>query len=50
MAARHAACVLARAFDRWFAAGLAVLVLVFGVMVQVAPTPAWDWFASLLVP
>lgn len=42
-------CALARSFDRWFAIGLAGLAVVFGVMVQVAFTPAWDRFADLML-
>lgn len=43
-------CAGTRAFDRWFAAGLASLIVVFALAMQIAPTRAWDAFASLLVP
>lgn len=41
---------LTRSFDKWYAAGLAGLLLVTCAMVQLAPTQAWDSFASLFVP
>ncbi len=42
-------CVLMRSFDRWFAIGLGSLSVVFALAVRVATTPAWGWFANLLI-
>jgi hypothetical protein len=42
-------CLLARSFDRWFAAGYAVLAVSSVLMVQMATTGAWDRFAGFLL-
>jgi hypothetical protein len=44
-----AKCVVFRKFDRWFALGFVVLTLWCLLIVQGAPTPAWDAIASLLL-
>ena len=44
-----AKCVVFRKFDRWFAAGFAVMVVWFWMVAQIAPTPTWDAIASLLL-
>lgn len=43
-------CVIIRSLDRWFAAGLAGLIVVSILIMQCAPTVIWNRFASLLVP
>jgi hypothetical protein len=42
-------CAITRSFDRWMAAGMVGLVVLSAAIMAVAPTGAWDWFASLLV-
>jgi hypothetical protein len=42
-------CVLTRSFDRWLAVGYAVLVASSLLIMQLARTTAWDWFAGLLL-
>jgi len=42
-------CAVARAFDRWFAAGFAVLTLACLGVMRLAPTQAWASFTSILV-
>jgi len=44
-----AKCVVFRKFDRWFAAGFAVMVVWFWMVAQIATTPTWDAIASLLL-
>ena len=44
-----AKCVVFRKFDRWFAAGFAVLVVWFFMVAQIATTPTWDAIASCLL-
>jgi len=41
--------LLIRSFDRWFAAGLAVLIVVDAFIMRLAPTDAWGRFAAFLV-
>jgi hypothetical protein len=41
--------VLTRSFDRWFATGLAVLIVVDVFIMRLAPTDAWGRFAAFLV-
>jgi hypothetical protein len=40
---------LTRSFDRWYAGGFAVLVIVSACVMKLAPTPAWERFATFLV-
>lgn len=42
-------CVLARSFDRWFAAGYAALALSSVLIVRMATSGAWDTFAKFLL-
>jgi hypothetical protein len=44
-----AKCVVFRKFDRWFAAGCAILTLWCLMIIQGAPTRAWDAIASFLL-
>ena len=44
-----AKCLVFRKFDRWFAAGYAVLTLWCLMIIQGAPTQAWDTIASFLL-
>lgn len=41
--------LLAKSVNRYFAMGLAALYLAFGLMMQIALTPAWVAFASALI-
>jgi hypothetical protein len=41
--------LLTRRFDKWLAGGLAVLTVIFLLIVQIAPTPAWSHFAGFLL-
>lgn len=43
-------CAMARAFDRHLALGLVILTATSAGTMALAPTAAWDAFASLLVP
>lgn len=40
--------LLTRSFDRWFATGFAVLIIVDAFTVRLAPTDAWGQFAAFL--
>ena len=42
-------CALEKRFDRWFAAGLAVLAVTFVASSLLAKTQAWDHFATVLL-
>ena len=44
-----AKCVVFRAFDRWFAGGVAALALWCWMLTQIAPTPVWDAIAGVLL-
>lgn len=44
-----AKCVVFRKFDRWFAAGFAVMVVWFFMVAQIATTHVWDAIASFLL-
>ena len=44
-----AKCVVFRKFDRWLAAGYGVMVIWYLMIIQGAPTPAWDAIASFLL-
>lgn len=44
-----AKCVVFRKFDRWLVAGYGLMVVWFLMIAQGAPTPAWDFIASLLL-
>ena len=41
--------VLTRSFDRWFATGLAALIVVDALVMKLAPTDIWGQFATFLV-
>jgi len=41
--------LLTRSFDRWFATGLAVLIVVDVFIMRLAPSETWGQFAALLV-
>ena len=41
--------LLTRSFDRWFATGLAVLIVVDAFIMRLAPSDAWGQFAAFLV-
>lgn len=41
--------LLTRSFDRWFAGGYAVLVVISAFIMKLAPTHAWEQFATFLV-
>jgi hypothetical protein len=41
--------LVTRSFDRWFAGGYAVLVVVCAFTMKLAPTHAWEQFATALV-
>ena len=41
---------LTRSLDRSFAIGLGILMVADVCIMQIAPTAAWDRFASMLVP
>jgi hypothetical protein len=41
--------LLTRSFDRWFATGFAVLIVVDVFIMRLAPTDAWGQFAAFLV-
>ncbi len=42
--------VLMRSLDRWFAVGLGSLTVAWALIMQVAPTVAWEWFTTAVVP
>jgi len=42
-------CLLSRAFDRWFAAGVALFAALSAALTQIAKTEAWDQFATFLL-
>ena len=42
-------CLLARAFDRWFAAGVALFAALSAALTQIAKTAAWEQFATFLL-
>jgi hypothetical protein len=42
-------CALEKRFDRWFAAGLAVLAVICVASSLLARTAAWDRFATALL-
>jgi hypothetical protein len=42
-------CVIEKRFDRWFAAGLAVLTVICLLSSLIARTEAWDQFATVLL-
>jgi hypothetical protein len=44
-----AKCALEKRFDRWFAAGLAVLAAICVASSLLARTAAWDRFATALL-
>jgi hypothetical protein len=44
-----AKCAVFRKFDRWFAAGFAVLTLWYFMIIHLAPTPVWDGIANFLL-
>ena len=41
--------LLTRSFDRWFAIGLAVLIVIDVFVMRLAPTETWGQFAAFLV-
>ncbi len=44
-----AKCVVFRKFDRWLVVGYGVMMVWFLIIVQGAPTPAWDGIAGFLL-
>lgn len=42
-------CALERSFDRWLALGVAGVTMISLAIVQIAPTSAWEKFASAVV-
>ncbi len=42
-------CLVFRAFDRYFAAGLALFAVLSAALTQIAKTEAWDRMASFLL-
>lgn len=44
-----ARCLYIRGFDRWLAIGVGIMLAVSVFIMQIAPTAAWDRFASLFV-
>lgn len=44
-----ARCIVTRSFDKWLAIGVGIMFAVSVFIMQIAPTAAWDHFASLFV-
>ena len=42
--------IITRAFDRWFTLGMTALIALDLFIWQIAPTPAWQGFATIFVP